>query len=176
MELGVDKSLRHWWVFLLRGLLFIAVGIYMIASPGTGYAALGMMFGLVVFIAGIVELLHVYRDNRKANRGWHLFLGIVDIILGVVLIGNVSASATILRLILGIWFLLRGLSLFSFSRLTGGSWVLKLGGIITIIFAGMIIFNSLFGAMTLVVITAMAFIFTGIFNVMLAFSLKQVYK
>jgi uncharacterized membrane protein HdeD (DUF308 family) len=176
MELGIDKSLRHWWVFLIRGLLFILVGIYMIASPGNTYAALGFMFGLIIFIAGISELLHVYRDNSKTNRGWHLFLGIVDIILGMVLMGHVSASVTILRIIIGIWFLLRGFSLLSFSRMTGRSWMLTIGGIITIVFAGMIIFNSLFGAMTIILVTAIAFIFTGIFNVILGFSLKSVYK
>jgi uncharacterized membrane protein HdeD (DUF308 family) len=170
--LAVDRSLRHWWVFLIRGLLFILVGIYMICSPASSYAALGFLFGLIILLAGIAELLHVYRENRARNRGWHLFLGIVDIILGIILMGHIAASITILRIIVGIWFLLRGFSLLSFSGLIGKSWLLTVGGIITIIFAGLILFNPIFGAMTIILWTAIAFIVTGLFNVLLAFTMK----
>jgi uncharacterized membrane protein HdeD (DUF308 family) len=174
MELGIDRSIRHWWVFLIRGLLFIAVGIYLIAVPISGLVALGFLFGLMIFIAGISELLHVYRDNTRTNRGWHLFLGIVDIILGAVLMAHVGTSVDILRIILGIWILLRGFSLISFSRLSK-SWLIGLSGIVTIIFGGLIIFNAVFGTITIVILTAIAFIAVGLFNTILAFMLKSRY-
>jgi len=173
MEMSVDRSLRHWWVFLLRGILFVLVGIYMICSPASSYAALGFMFGLVIFIAGISELLHVYHDRSSKNRGWHLFLGIVDLILGLVLMGHISASVTILRIIVGVWFLFRGLSLLSFSGFFKKSIMLAVGGIITIIFGALILFNAGFGAMTIVLFTAIAFIFTGVFNVVLGLGMKR---
>jgi len=173
MEMSVDRSLRHWWVFLLRGILFIAVGIYMICSPASSYAALGFMFGLVIFIAGISELLHVYHDRSSKNRGWHLFLGIVDLILGLVLMGHISASVTILRIIVGIWFVFRGISLLSFSGFFKRSVMLAIGGAITLIFGALILFNAGFGAMTIVLVTAIAFIFTGVFNVVLGLGMKR---
>jgi uncharacterized membrane protein HdeD (DUF308 family) len=176
MELSVDRSIRHWWVFLLRGILFIAVGVYIICSPGTGYAALGFMFGLIIFLAGISELLHVYRDNSSRNRGWHLFLGIMEVIFGIVLIGNIAASVDILRIIIGIWFLFRGMSLLSFSGFFKRSVLLAIGGIITIIFGAMILFNAAFGAMTIILVTAIAFIVTGLFNTVLAFGMKSASK
>lgn len=175
MEMSVDPSLRHWWVFLLRGILFILVGIYMLFAPASGYAALGFLFGLIILLAGISELLHVYRGRSARNRGWHLFLGIVDIILGIILMSNIAASAAILRIIVGIWFLIRGLSLFSFSALGGRSWLLAIGGILVIIFAVLVLFNPIFGAMTIVLWTAIAFIITGLFNVLLALRMKRVY-
>ncbi len=147
----------------------------MIASPAGSYAALGFFFGLVIFLAGVAELLHVVRDRSSAGRGWHLFLGIVDIILGFVLMDHVAAGVTILRIIVGIWFLFRGISLFSFSRIAGRSWILTLGGILTVIFALLILFNPVFGAMTIILWTAIAFIITGFFNVMLALRLKRIY-
>lgn len=173
MDFSVDRKPRYWWVFLIRGILFILVGIYMISSPASSYAALGFMFGLIILLAGIAELLHVYRSNSAGNRGWHLFLGIVDVLLGIILMGHIAASVTILRIIVGIWFLLRGFSLLSFSRFTGKSWVITLGGILTIIFGVLILFNPVFGAMTIVLWTALAFIITGLFNVMLSFTLKR---
>ncbi len=164
MELSVDRSLNHWWVFLIRGLLFIALGIWMIASPGGGFAALGFAFGLVILLTGVGELLHVLRSTNPRNRGWHLFLGIVDIILGVMLMGHLAASVAILRIIVGAWFVFRGVSLMSFARIMGGSWLLSIGGFITVVFGLLIVFDVAFGSVTLVVFTAMAFILAGIFN------------
>jgi uncharacterized membrane protein HdeD (DUF308 family) len=173
MDLSLDHSIRHWWVFLLRGLLFILVGIYMICSPLTSFVALGFLFGLIIFITGLVELLHVVRDRNSTNRGWHLILGIVDLILGLVLMANVGASVAILRLIVGIWFLIRGFSLISFSRVVGQSWLLTIGGIVTAIFGLLIIFNAAFGSMTIILFIAIAFVITGIFNVWLGYRMKS---
>jgi uncharacterized membrane protein HdeD (DUF308 family) len=171
MEFSVDRSLRHWWVFLLRGILFILVAIYMICSPGSSFAALGFMFGLIILLAGIVELLHVYRTPR--NRGGHLFLGIVDVILGVVLMGHIAASVTILRIIVGLWFVFRGISLLSFSGFFKRSDILGFGGIITLIFGALIISDTAFGGLTIILMTAIAFILTGLFNIVLALGMRR---
>ena len=171
MEFSVDRSLRHWWVFLLRGILFILVGIYMICSPASGFVALGFMFGLIILLAGIAELLHVYRSPR--NRGGHLFLGIVDVILGIVLMGHIAASVTILRIIVGLWFVFRGISLLSFSDFFRRSEMLAFGGIITLVVGALIIFNTAFGGMTIILMTAIAFIFTGLFNIVLALGMRR---
>ena len=173
MELPADNSMRHWWVFLLRGALFIIVGIYMILAPNSSYAALGFMFGLIIFLAGVAELLRVYRENNQASRGWHLTLGIIDIVLGIILMGHIAASELILRIIVGIWFLFSGISMISFSRMIGRSLMFTIGGVLIIVFALLVLFNPLFGAMTIIIWTAIAFIITGLFYVVLGFRLKH---
>lgn len=169
---SIDRSIRHWWVFLLRGILFILVGIYMICSPATGFVALGFFFGLVIFLTGIAELLRVTNDRSSGNRGLHLTLGIIDILLGVVFMVHIATSVAILRIIVGLWFLFRGISLVSFSRHLRKSWPLLLGGIVTAIFGLMIIFNAVFGSLTVIFFMAFAFIIMGIFNAWLGYNMK----
>ncbi|MBS1527412.1 MAG: DUF308 domain-containing protein [Bacteroidetes bacterium] len=173
MDMTVDRRLRNWWVFLIRGLLFILLGIYMIARPASGFAALGFLLGFIILVAGISELLHVVRDRGAFNRGWHLFIGILDILIGLILLSHIAASETILRIIVGIWFLFRGISLISFSGLLRRSWLMIIGGIIVIVFALLVLFNPVFGAMTIVLWTAIALIVTGVFNIMLAAWMKR---
>jgi uncharacterized membrane protein HdeD (DUF308 family) len=144
----------------------------MIASPATGFVALGFFFGLVIFVTGIAELLRVTSDRSSANRGLHLALGIIDVILGVVFMVHIAAGVAILRIIVGLWFLFRGISLISFSRHLRTSWLLMLGGIITAIFGLMIIFNVVFGSLTLIFFMAFAFIIMGIFNTWLGYNMK----
>jgi len=174
MEIVVDRSIRHWWVFLIRGLVFILAGIYLICTPENSFAALGFLLGFLVFIAGVAELFHVVRERKAAYRSAHLVLGIIDIILGIILMGHVTASETILRIMVGLFFLFRGISLFSLSRITGDSWAIKAGGIITFVFGLMILFNTLFGAVTIVLFIAIALIVSGLFNALLSFRLKKI--
>src|SRR3954468_1759702 len=114
METIANHSLRHWWVFVLRGILFILLSIYMFIYPGSGFVALGFLFGLVILIAGIAELMHAYRNRNRGNRGWHLFIGLIDLVLGLVLISHLAASMNILRIIVGFYFLFKGISIFIF--------------------------------------------------------------
>lgn len=169
---SIDRSIRHWWVFLLRGILFIMVGIYMICSPETGFVALGFFFGLVILLTGIAELMRVISDKTSGSRALHLTLGIIDVVLGIVFIGHIATSVAVLRIIVGLWFLFRGISLISFSRHTRKSWVLTFGGIVTGIFGLMIIFNAVFGSLTIIFFTAFAFIIMGIFNTWLGYNMK----
>jgi uncharacterized membrane protein HdeD (DUF308 family) len=100
-------------------------------------------------------------------------IGLIDIILGIILMSHISASVTVLRIIVGIWFLFRGISLLGFSGILGKSWILALGGVLTILFGLLVLFNPVFGSMTIILWIAFAFILTGIFNILLAFSLRR---
>jgi uncharacterized membrane protein HdeD (DUF308 family) len=173
MDLGIDRSIRHWWVFLIRGILFVAVGIYMIASPIASFITLGFLFGLIIFVAGVSELFHVVRDHTQAGRSWHLMLGIIDLILGSVLMSHVAAGMAILRIVLGLWFVFRGVSLFMFSRRSGSSWLLIAGAVLTFIFGLLILFNPTFGDLTIIIWTAIAFIAVGFFNIAVGLMMRR---
>ncbi|TWI98084.1 uncharacterized membrane protein HdeD (DUF308 family) [Mucilaginibacter frigoritolerans] len=173
MDLGIDRSIRHWWVFLIRGILFVLVGIYMIASPVASFITLGFLFGLIIFVAGVSELFHVVQDRTQTGRSWHLMLGIIDLILGAVLMSHVTASMAILRIVLGLWFLFRGVSLFMFLRRTGSSWLLIAGAALTFIFGLLILFNPTFGDLTIIIWTAIAFIVTGFFNIAIGLMMRR---
>ncbi len=172
MEFTVVRGMRHWWVFVLRGLLFITAGIYMLLSPASSYAALGFFFGLIIFVAGVGELLHATGGHHPLKRRRHLLLGIIDLILGLVLMAYLVASMDILRVIVGLWFLFRGISLVSFSWFLGRSLFLIIGGILTAIFGLLIIFNGVFGSLTIIIFMSIALLVSGLFNVLQGWLMK----
>jgi uncharacterized membrane protein HdeD (DUF308 family) len=171
MEITLDRSLRLWWVFVLRGLLFIAVGAYLFMQPVSGLLALSFLFGLVILLAGIVELLRAYRDHGSGNRGWHLFTGIIDVLIGLILMSHLAASLLVLRVIIGFYFLFKGITVLTYRKHISALW-LVLGGLIVLLFVILIWANPIFGAMTIIIWTALAFLVTGILNVMLGLRLK----
>jgi uncharacterized membrane protein HdeD (DUF308 family) len=174
MEITVDRSLRHWWFFLARGILFILAGIYIIASPTAGFVALGFMFGLFIFITGVAELIRVTREHTQSARSWHLFLGILDIIIGLVLMVHIGTGMVILRIILGLWFLIKAITLFNSTRHTTRSWPLIVGSILIFVFGLLILFDATFGDMTIILCTGVAFILLGIVNTIFGIRTRHV--
>jgi len=173
MEITVDRSWRHWWVFLIRGILFILLGIYMFASPAGSYAALAFLFGLIILVAGVSELMRVVRERNEVNRGWHLAVGIFDIIVGLGLIANIAAGEDILRIVVGLWILIKGISVLIFASSVPRSWLLIAGGVIVVLFGLLVLINPVFGSVTIVLWTAFAFVMMGIMNIMLSLRMKK---
>jgi uncharacterized membrane protein HdeD (DUF308 family) len=173
MEITVDRSIRLWWVFLLRGLLFIIVGAYIAASPVSGYLALSFLFGLIILLAGIAELIRAYQDHGTGNRGWHLFAGLVDLLLGLILVSHLAASMVVLRFIVGFYFLFKGITVLTYRRSNISAWWMVLGGLIILLFVILIWFNPVFGTFSVLMFTSLAFIVTGILNVMLGLRIKS---
>ena len=173
MESIISRRPRYWWVFMLQGIILLALGIYMLFAPISGFATLGFLFGLAILLTGIFELLRVISDRDQASRAWHLLLGVINVILGIILVGHIGTSETILRIILGLWFLFSGISLMSFARLTGRNWLLTAGGVIVVLFGLAIIFKPIFGAFTIDLLISIAFIVTGLFEIALGYRLKK---
>lgn len=174
MALELSGSVKHWWMFLLRGLLFILLGAYMISKPSESYMALSLLFGIIILLAGIAELAHAFINRDSRRWGWRLFVGILDIVLGLILVFNIKVSMAVLPFILGIWFFFSGASLLSFATVVRRPFWLAVGGMLIIFISFLVMFVPDFGAMTIVIWTALAFIAAGIFNGLLAFWLKDV--
>lgn len=173
MESIVSRRPRYWWVFMLQGVILLALGIYLLFAPVSGFAALGFLFGLAILVTGVFELLRVVRERDQGSLAFHMLLGVINIILGIILVGNIGAGETILRIILGLWFLFSGISLMSFSRLTGRNWLLSAGGVVVALFGLAIIFKPIFGAVTIDLLIAVAFMVTGMFEAALGYRLKR---
>lgn len=172
MEITVDRSIRLWWVFLIRGLLFIIVGAYITASPISGYLALSFFFGLIILLAGIAELLRAYQDHGTGNRGWHLFAGLMDLLIGLILVSHLAASMIILRIIVGFYFLFKGITVLTFRRSSFKAWWMILGALIILLFVILIWFNPAFGTASVLMFTSLPFIVTGILNVLMGLRMR----
>ena len=51
------KAIRHWWLLLISGILPLAAGIVVFCFPAESYITLSIMFGILMLISGIVELV-----------------------------------------------------------------------------------------------------------------------
>ena len=175
----IKKTVKHWYVPAIIGVLLIVFGIYIFTTSLETYGTLTMLFSLSFLFSGIAETLFSVQ-NRKIIEGWGWYLtgGIFNSVIGLMLLSRPEISAFTLPLVVGFTLMFRsiqGLG-FSFELKNYGSlkWGnLAIASILGLVFSIILLFNPIFTGISLVVMTALAFIFSGITGIVLGFQLKK---
>jgi len=64
--------LPHWWAYLIRGVIAVAVGFLCIRHPGAPLTALVVLLGIVAIVFGAVEIIGAF-SARHATRDWERY-------------------------------------------------------------------------------------------------------
>ncbi len=178
----VKSAVKNWWLSLVLGVLFIAVGFLLLLNPAESYMMLSIVFAVCMFAAGIFEITFATANRfTLSGWGWYLACGIIDLLLGLFLMLYPGVAATILPFVLAVWLLFRGFSSIGFSidlnsfGVKNWGWYLVLG-ILAVVCSFAIIWYPLAGAFSVVYIVSFGFLFLGIFRIMLAFVLRDLHK
>ncbi len=179
---SVKSSTKNWWLSLLLGVLFILLGIWVFRTPLASYISLSMLFSVLIFISGIFGVIFSI-SNRKEMEGWgwHLTGGILDLMIGSVLVLYPAITMAILPFFVGFWILFRGVFAiglsFQLRSYSVPNWGLLLFfGILIVLFSFLLLLNPIFTSLGIVYMTALAFVVMGIFRIILAFNLKRIHK
>lgn len=101
---------RGRWIEVALGLIALIAGIVTLTNPVSGAVSLVWLIGAWLLVAGIFEVISVVKIS--VDRGWRLFMGVMDIVLGGILFfSSPGQSLAILAVIVGISFLCRGILL-----------------------------------------------------------------
>jgi len=179
---SLSSAVKHWWVSLLLGIVFIAAGIWVALTPLESYVALSIFFVVAIFVAGIFEIFYaIANKNALHGWGWQLAAGIIDVIIGGVLIAYPELSLMVLPFIIGFWLMFSGAIAigvsFEIKSLGAKSWEwLFLLGIVIIILSFFLIINPVFGGLTIVYMTSSGFVILGFYRLILSFKLKKLGK
>lgn len=178
----VRETVKHWYLLLILGIIMIGVGIWVFLTPLEAYITLAMLFAFTFLIAGIMEIIYAVSSRKLLdNWGWTLAGGIIDLMIGVLLVTQPGISMIVLPFYVGFAIMFRSVMAIGWALELKRQYIKDWGnllaiGIMGLIFSFVMIWNPLFAGMTLVFYTAMAFIIAGISQVYLSFSLKKFYK
>jgi uncharacterized membrane protein HdeD (DUF308 family) len=178
----IRNSIKHWYLPMIMGVLFILVGIWVSSTPLASYLALSILFAIVFLFSGIIEIIYAISNrNTFDNWIWALISGIIGLLLGILLISNPAISMIVLPFYIGFGILFysimgigRAIDLRKHDRKGWG--YLMFTGIVGVIFAFIMIWNPLFGGMTIVFYTAFSFVILGILNILLSIKLRSLNK
>jgi uncharacterized membrane protein HdeD (DUF308 family) len=103
---GQHHGSRIWSVLL--GLLLIAGGIVVIVWPGVTFLAIAIVWGITMLVGGIVRAVAA-ATLHVGSWGWLVALGIVEAILGVVMLAWPDVTAYVILLLIGIYSMVAGI-------------------------------------------------------------------
>lgn len=81
------------WEILL-GILYGAIGLYLLASPVAGLASLTLAIAIYLLIEGVLEFVLSFQIRPAPGSGWLLVDGIVTLVLAVMIWSTWPSSTT----------------------------------------------------------------------------------
>lgn len=177
----LNDSIKNWWLSILLGVVFIIVGIWILFVPVEGYVALSIVFSITVLITGIIEIIFAASNRHVSSWGWYLAGGIIDLIIGIMLIASPMLSMEVIPFIIAFWLMFRGFSSIGYSmdlkRYGTNEWGWYLAfGILAVICSLIVLWQPAIGALYAVYMIAFAFLVTGFFRIMLGIEMKSLHK
>ncbi|MGG8495401.1 HdeD family acid-resistance protein [Tenacibaculum sp. TC6] len=170
---------KHWWVNTLKGILFIIIGCIALYHPGEALYTIGLYIGYFMLVSGIFYLFALFsKKNNDRSKSWYLIEGLLDVILGILIVTSPVLTVTVLPYFIGFWIVFLGISQLSFSfGLDKGfsgikTWFIVLG-IISLFFGFMIINSPLISGIQLTVLLGIFFLAYGIVQTFASFKLKN---
>lgn len=172
------RAVRNWWWFAIKGLLLLAAGVAILIRPAEGYVGLSVLFSVVILCVGLVQIAFATGNRASLSGwGWTLTSGIIDLAIGIFLMAFPGVTLATLPFFLGFWLMFRAFYLMGMafdlnhSGVKGWGWLLMMG-IFTLIFAWLVLYFPLAGAVSIVYYSALAFIAGGLGALVLAFKLR----
>lgn len=165
---------KYWYMLLLKGIIMIVLAILIFMSPAGALLTYVIWIGLGFIIAGIVRLVQGFQAKGVLdNWGWLVLEGVIDIILGFILMAHPGVTAAILPFLIGFWAAFYGFFLLIDAFSGKGSAFLKIiAGILIVILAFHIMFNPIELGIAMAIWIGIMLLIAGIYNVIASFSLK----
>ena len=146
---------RTGWALFLRGLLALAVGIFILWRPLDSIVSFALLIAVWALFSGIVQIVHGFDLRPLYDKWWLLLLsGVVSVVFGVAALYYYPALSLAFAVVWATWWfvLTGGLAIYAamMERRLGLSWGWTLTlGLVTVV-AG--VFALLYPPVTLVAI------------------------
>jgi len=90
------------------GVLYIVVGLDIVANPALGALTLTVVVGLLLIFDGIMKFVGAFIGN--GNRLLLVVIGIIDVVLGIWAVTNIPFSAPVIGFFVGFMLIMAGIS------------------------------------------------------------------
>jgi uncharacterized membrane protein HdeD (DUF308 family) len=170
---------QNWGLFVLRGILAIALGVLAFAAPSTTLAALIFVFAVYAIVDGIFAIAGGVA--APGGPSWLLVIGgILGIAIGAYTLVSPQVTAVALVLLIGAFAMVRGVAETATAiwlrNQIESAWVYVLSGIVSIVFGALLIVAPGDGAFAVLFVIGFYALFVGVMYVAIGLRLRGVNK
>jgi uncharacterized membrane protein HdeD (DUF308 family) len=118
---------RVWWALVIRGVLGIILGIFIIARPVESVAAFALVIAIWAVVQGLVNIVHAIDLRSVAPHWWLLLLsGLISTAFGVAALYYYPGLSLTFAVVWTAWWLMlggiAGIAVAAQERRIGMSW------------------------------------------------------
>jgi uncharacterized membrane protein HdeD (DUF308 family) len=171
--------INKWWIPVLVGIILIVGATYIMMQPVAAFVGLALLFGWLILLSGVLNIIFSIQNKKFFDDWiWYLLLGIFETILGVALLLQPGLSAESLILFTAFWLVFtavnRVTNAFVLKRIDIPMWWLPLlSGVLIFIFSFLLLINPIFAVISIVYLTAIPILISGIMMVYFGIELKK---
>ena len=159
---------------IIAGVLLIAAGIYCLCNQDVAAMSAGIILGLLMLIAGVVEIVIFAGTSRFIlGSGWLLLDGVLTVVMSLFLLFNQWFTMMSLPILFTVWLLFSGVSRFVSAfdlkalGMRGWGWILALG-IVLLVFGIVCMMDPWVSVVAVGVTVGLVFILEGIGTIAVA--------
>lgn len=169
---------RNWWALLIRGIAAVIFGVLALVWPGATWFAIGILFGAYAFVDGIFAIIAAVRVAEAHERWWPLVIeGAIGLIIAAITFYDVGITILALYFTIAVWAFLTGIleivAAVQLRKVVQNEVWLIVGGILSIIFALLMLWRPIAGAVAVAWIIGIYAIVFGIMMIGLSLRLRS---
>lgn len=98
------------FLHILEGLIFILAGIIVYVNPVFAVGGIMIFIAAWAILSGATQIFIAIRLRKVINNEWFMILnGVISIIFGIILAGNLISGAGVILMVIGIFAVLSGI-------------------------------------------------------------------
>jgi len=176
--MDMSKELnRDSWLFIVRGIVAIAVGVLAFLAPAPTLAALIIAFGFYAVFNGVFAIAAGLGAFTRPNW-WLVAGGIAAIAIGVYAFLQPNTTAEGLVVVVGIFAIVTGVgelaAAVTVGSLFGNRFLLALSGVVALALGVLLIMSPSAGILSVLWLVGFYAIFAGVMYIATGFSLRDV--
>src|SRR6516164_7440415 len=164
-----------WLAAVIVGALTLILGLIVALPPSTSVNVIAVLLGILMILSGIFHLIRVF-DPQEAHRVWLGIAGLLFIVIGVILIRHLHLTRSIIGLVIGITWIVQGLTAL-IGGISGGVregrawWIIF--GVVSLI-AGIVVVSAPASSLdVLATLLGIWFVIMGIFEIIGGFLIRH---
>ena len=168
---------RHWWVFLIRGLVAVAFGLVALFYPTATLFTFILFYAVFSIVDGVFAVVSAIRGAEGLGPRWWLALvGVLGIVAGVAAYFWPGLTALALLMVIGAWALIYGVveivGAIRLRKEIDNEWLLLIHGILAALFGLIVLVRPGAGALALISMIAAFALLSGLLLIFLSLRLR----
>ena len=168
---------RDSWLFIVRGILAIGLGVLAFVYPSPTLAALILVFGFYSVFNGVFAVAAGMGAFARPNW-WLVAGGVAAIAIGIYAFFQPGTTAEALVIVVGIYAIVTGVAelaaAFTVGSIVGHRLLFTISGIVALAFGLLLIMSPATGILSVLWLVGFYAIFAGVMNIAMGFGLRDV--